>query len=252
MELVYIQGIPQKEIEELIRLETFENITFSKDPSLKVLRAHSDVLGELYLQGSWDKKLVMSKEGKIIRTAGEFPVFDVSGEGGLIVLAILALFLLGYIIALVGLWIIGNLFTFGAYRWRKNKYILYIELPKDEQQKNKAIRIIQRINDAIIRRGGYVKTENQNLILDETIAKGKRLYKGYKWFNAGRYILSAVIVLASILEGGKLILEHYMNYAISSETAWLFWRYPLIAFALLGLFLLVFGELKIRNTISSI
>jgi len=254
LEVFYIQGLSKDKIKEILKLETLETLKFEKVKKLGVLKAESDTLGEIYLQGgSWKRTLYVDEEGKIIKRATATGSFELgtldAGEFTLFILAVLALFFLSFFIALIGTWIIGNLFTLGAYRYRENRYILYVRIPKDREEK--ALRTLENIISKIIKSGGCVKFEDPKKFSDELISKSESLMGKYKLFNRGKTIISGALMFALILEGIKYLGDYFYLYTIPSDLAWLAWRYPLIIVSLIGLALLIIGEMKIRDVCSN-
>ncbi|MGQ4834395.1 MAG: hypothetical protein ACP6IS_10940 [Candidatus Asgardarchaeia archaeon] len=253
MYTIYIQGIPKEKLQEIIQLETLENIKFRKVRELGVFKADSDKLGELYLQKGFNKSIY--EENGVIKkkrsswNIGGFEAID--AEALLIFLAILVIFFIGYVIALLGAWIIGNLFTLGSYRYRRHKFILYVKPPNIENVDYNAItKTLERISREIFKQGGYVKFESTEGISEDILEKSQDLLGKYNWFNRGEKLIQASLVIAVIFEGAKFLLEHFSSYQIqiTSETAWFLWRIPALIFALIGLILMVVSEIKIRRT----
>lgn len=265
MYVLYIQGIPKNKLLDIIKMETLEDIKFKKAKIFKMSSADSETLGTLFLQeGSWDRKLFVDKEGNLITKssggAGPFELsfLDMSGGEGIIVviLAIIAVFFVSFFIALIGAWIVGNMFTLGAYRWRKNKYILYVIPPKttdDITRNRKIVQVIQRIAEKILNEGGLVKFDNPEEVPEDILLRSQKLKLGYTLFNGGRYTITTAIMFALFFETMKYIIDYFSNsyITISSEVAWIVWRYPLIIISLAGLLLLMIGEIKIRRAHSS-
>lgn len=169
----------------------------------------------------------------------------IDGEAALILIILIFLTLIFYAIAVLVVWIVGTIFTLGAYHIRIKKYI--IEIEEDPKQQKSVEKFINRLISEILKSRGNALVYSYEGIPKEITRSIVAMDKNYRLFFIGRLILNLTIVIIGVIEATKLIIQYFGILTISSETAWLFWRVPGLIFGLIGLGILLISELKIRN-----
>ena len=282
-----VQGISTARILEILNRLTSENLHFYafnvlRNPNQiisfgrRAMKAESQYLDTVYIfnQTAWNDYKYRKKIKTSVPVQGDIT--------SLLPLTVLGAFFLGYLVsynfgcnpllplefaaipvALYGIYYLGltiaeliaNLFTSGAYKDRKETFIVAVESKKEKE--NRVREMLNNLVDEIVRNGGYAQSliKKRDLKLkEETLEANQKHIKYYtKYFNMGKTILVAAITFFLLLETIRLLQIFYFKFSTVTETqALLYWRIPLLVFSLLGLFLLIRGNSDIERSMRKI
>ena len=241
--LIFIQGLNRSTIERLILDVSDYKAEKIKEDKRSVEYKIGPTAEVTIRKINWNK---VGPLDKVTKPKSGFDIPHIGSGGGeeLIVIAIILLIILTYAVALLAVWIVGTIFTLGKYRQRVMKYIIEIKFVDKQKAKTFANNLIERL----LKNGTRVKTYNLDIDDSAISTKMNTLEHNYSIFNKGENILKGAIIYFSVFEIPRYILEHYYSYHIASEIQWFLWRYPSLVMGLIGLSIMLIGELRIRHS----
>ncbi|MCD6515097.1 MAG: hypothetical protein J7L07_09265 [Candidatus Odinarchaeota archaeon] len=245
---IYIQGISRERILELIKRSTDYFVSYTRYH--KRTSGTINSIGTFYLlKVGWTTTSYYKKKNKGTNRSEGWSslihVFDaIHGiEITTILLLVVFSFMAIFLMSLAIVWIIGTVFTFGSYRYRKDKYILEIVGEDYEKIKSFTNRLIKNI----VREHGFITPIHQDDVDKNVYIMVKELEKSYRYFNKGRLILEIAVFFGLVCELIKFAVEFSNIYTFPSEIVWYLWRFPTLLIALIGLIIMIIGETKIRK-----